>query len=184
VFWGAPHEFTRQRSRRDDGELVDDFGRENWHSNLPAPPGDFSSEATFELTPQEADYLTDRVRNHATGTMIAFLPDRGSSTDCGYPWEHPQLQQCPEAVQTQVRHADSFSLSMHGAALLYNLMLAEKISWEAKVEDYDSALTEWWESLSNRGDQLSRWDRTLFWKAARDSNTRIAVGCGTKRTLK
>jgi hypothetical protein len=84
VFWGAPHEFTRQRSRRDDGELVDDFGRENWHSNLPAPPGDFSSEATFELTPQEADYLTDRVRNHATGTMIAFLLDRGSSTDCGY----------------------------------------------------------------------------------------------------
>lgn len=124
------HEFERRRSRRDDGELVEGFGRENWHSNLPAPPGEFPREATFELTQQEADYLTDGVRGHAAGTMIAFLLDRGYSTDCGYVWEHPQLVECSDEVQTRVRHANNFSLSMHGAVLLYNLLLAEKSSWE------------------------------------------------------
>ena len=170
---GSVHEFERRRSRRDDGELLDDLGRENWHSNLPAAPDEFPSEAIFELTQYEADYLTDRVRSHATGTMIATLLDRGNSTDCGYPWEHPQLRECPETVQTQVSHADNFSLSMHGAALLYNLMLAEKSNWEARVEAYHDALIEWWDSLNDQNAQLSQWDREIFWKVAGDGNTRI-----------
>jgi hypothetical protein len=76
-------------------------------------------------------------------------------------------------VQEQITHAENFSLVMHGAALFYNLMLAEKSEWEEKINEYHTSLDEWWAELRGHDQQLACWDRERFWVIARESNSRI-----------
>jgi hypothetical protein len=56
---------------------------------------------------------------------------------------------------------------MHGAALLYNLMLAEKSKGQQKsetVDKYRQWLAEWSEELSPRGAVLDAWDQAELWQ--------------------
>jgi hypothetical protein len=61
-------------------------------------------------------------------------------------------------------HAKNFSEAIHGASLLYNLMLAEKMGilggdlHEGMVSHYEDELTKWADYLQSRIDDLGRWD--------------------------
>src|SRR5690606_24242924 len=63
----------RRRLRGQDDDLLDEPARANWHPNIPEPPTDLLEKATFKLTPAEADYLSERVRIHTPGSLLAFL---------------------------------------------------------------------------------------------------------------
>ncbi|MBC7589919.1 MAG: hypothetical protein H7226_02590 [Salinibacterium sp.] len=68
---------------------------------------------------------------------------------------------------------------MHGAALLYNLLLAEAYeaqeftTIEAPVDRYRDYLGTWQVDLDLMGSTLADWDRNEFWRLVRAKNTGV-----------
>ena len=121
----AFYEQQRRTQRTDDGDPVEDAVR-NWHAGLPPAPADLLEGASFELGRGEAEYLRERIMANVPDSLLAFLVDRdhgGASPT--FPWLHPRFGDLPSALQAQLRHARNFSETIHGASLLYNLMLAD-----------------------------------------------------------
>ena len=160
----------------DDGETVARSSRFNWHPSIPAPPTDFPQGATFALTRDEAEYLRERVLTSAPKSFLAFLLDRGQSTESvDFPWVHPQIGELPLRMLNDLEHARNFSEALHGAALLYNLMLAEKCDWADYVESYGNEVAAWEQNLSAGAPRFAQWDRTTFWEVARRGGTHISL---------
>src|SRR4030095_13588388 len=70
-------------------------------------------------------------------------------------------------------HARNFSELMLGAALLYNLILAEQAQRDDGVEDYRVRFTEWVKMLAPRSRAFADWRRERFWELANASKQRI-----------
>jgi hypothetical protein len=85
------------------------------------------------------------------------------------------LEQFPQRLRLQVEHARKFSEVMHGAALLYNLMLGEKSGREDEVTKYRDELVEWSENIQSRKAALGRWDRRDFWETVVSEGVRIPL---------
>jgi hypothetical protein len=111
----------------DDGELFEQTKVRGWHAGLPTEPQGFLDATTLSLTSGEADYLRERVTLAAPDSLLA-LSINGSRaiTKIDYPWLHPDLAAFPKQLQSELEHAHRFSIASFGAALLYNLLLAEK----------------------------------------------------------
>jgi hypothetical protein len=146
----------------------------NWHPGLPPRPDDFPRRAGFSLSMPEAEYLQDRIMARNPGTLLAFLADRGhASTDIQFPWNHPQFGDFPARLQLQLRHSRNFSETLHGAALLYNLMLAEKLSSTKLEDDYRHRLSRWAAMIGERHRELAGWDLEGMWAAAEADEPRV-----------
>lgn len=63
---------------------------------------------------------------------------------------------------------------MHGAPLLYNLMLAEQAQLKDGVAKYLQSLAQWAGTLSKRARVLAQWNRVRFWDIVRSVNPRIS----------
>ena len=159
----------------------------NWHEGIPQQPDDFPLGATLALEFEEAEYLYQQIMTSVPGTFLAFLVDQSDWWDkAAYPWQHPQVRDCSRQVRDQLRHARLFSLVMLGAALLYNLMLAEKRAAghagepdtaSALVDEYRWKIEQWHADIRKAGRTLDRWagDRDVFWRSVHVSNPRIPV---------
>jgi hypothetical protein len=175
LFPGSQDDFHRyfdrldesEGARDDDGDLVNGARRRPWHAHLPNPPADFPVSASFRLTYEEAHYLAERICFSAPRSLLAFLVQRARTLDAPYPWAHPQLGEFPQAVQHALGQARLLAEGMHGAALLYNLMLAEEFpvadSRDRLVEGYRLELTDWCDELASRRDAFEAWDLNAFW---------------------
>ncbi len=75
-------------------------------------------------------------------------------------------------LQDAIDHVRNFSELMHGAALLYNLMLTDRLNHAEWIEKYREALSEWAET--SRSEEHAAWDRGAFWRVVRGVNSRIA----------
>jgi hypothetical protein len=153
----------------------------NWHTGLPDAPDDFPEKANFTLRRIEADYLRERIMASVPASLLAFLVDKGrEDAAADYPWFHPQLPQFPSAIRGQLEHARNFSEAIHGAALLYNFMLAEKSAKKDLIKQYQSELSEWAEILLARETEFAGWDRKQFWSVVTsDSTVRISIHART-----
>ena len=80
----------------------------------------------------------------------------------------------PDNLQNQIEHGRNFSEVMHGAQLLYNLILAEKRSWQEQIDQYRSELDDWWRLMSERDGALRTWDRREFWRIVLQGNPRVS----------
>ena len=168
----APHGLTQ---RTDDGEPVEDATAQNWHAGLPSAPAGFLDSSSFELSGQEAEYLRERIMTSAPDTLLAFLVDQGhESGSPRFPWLHPQFGEFPTRLQNQLRHARNFSEAIHGAALLYNLMLAEARGANELGEGYQEELTAWASDLEGLHRELADWDREEFWEITSSEGARVA----------
>lgn len=78
-------------------------------------------------------------------------------------WLHPQAAHAPKALRQQLAHARDFSKTMHGAALLYNLMLAQTAGRQELVEQYHSRIPDWSGSLAEHRPELLSTYRAEFW---------------------
>jgi hypothetical protein len=58
-------------------------------------------------------------------SLLARVAGLGVATNVAAPWEHPLRADFLPAHQEQLFHGEAFSLSIRGAVILYNLMLAE-----------------------------------------------------------
>ena len=185
------HFYSQQRrvkAENSENELAERLPR-NWHAGLPDAPPYFPDGVTFDLTSSEAQYLRERIRSSAPTTLLAFLVDRGRLEDfaagAALPWEHPQLGDYPGDIRSQLGHAQNFSEVFHGAALLYNLMLAEKgveldKPWQEAADGYRERLDEWARLLRERESALASWQwsgaKSAFWETVFSENPAIPLG--------
>ena len=126
----------------DDGQAVS-AGASWWHAGLPEPPPDWPGGALLDLRPEEAEYLRERIRDRCGGTMLATLVERSDRwNEVEFPWQL-DVPELPARQAELLRHAQRFSETMHGAALLYNHALAVAHEDEAREAEYHTGLEEW-----------------------------------------
>jgi hypothetical protein len=164
---------TRIVPASESAEAVTDISY-NWDPTLPNQPDGFPQQIkniTFDLSPEEADYLRERLLYSCTTSLLAFLVDQCAPVDTQgihLPWMHPQATEFPEDIKDWLLHARNFSECMQGSALLYNLMLAEKRESDELVERYREWLTRWHEELCQRAPALFSWSLQDFWTLTED----------------
>lgn len=177
----AFYRFSKDSSYSNEEEIDGCERHHNWHPGLPPTPDDFPERASFNLTYEEACYLKERVLARRPNTMLAYLLDSDvSSESVPFPWEHPICSLLPEPIRERILHARNFSDAIHGASLLYNLMLAEKVEQSAgQVHDsivsyYEDELMKWADNLQFRRDDIDQWDyRRRFWEILSEQGARV-----------
>ena len=149
----------------------------NWHTDLPSAPDNFPDQANFTLRRGEADYLRDRIMTSVPASLLAFLVDKGRDDDSAeFPWFHPQSGQFPAVNREQLAHARNFSEAIHGAALFYNFLLAEKSANRDRLKQYQVELKVWAENQAARKAEFSQWDQQRFWDIVkRDPTVHISL---------
>jgi hypothetical protein len=160
--------------RGDDGHALVGGRRTNWDPQLPPPPADFPTTATFELTSPEATYFRERVMNAAPHSYFAYLVSNIERyEDKDLPWDAPLNSGLPPATASELQHARNFSDAMHGSALIYNLMLAEQGSRDEEREFYREQVEDWSDRASLRMPVLASWSRSAFWALVDRSGRRV-----------
>lgn len=151
----------------------------NWDSALPSAPPEFPKDATMQLTMEEARYLQDRILEHQSGSLLGQLlladPRVAQAPD---PWAALDLDvDLAPGVATALRHARAFSLAMHGAVLIYNLMLAEaqRSSEEDWTERYTDLLGSWSEDVAAAARGFATWNREDFWRTVRRKRPQVPL---------
>jgi len=158
----------------------DDLAGTNW---LPAVarlmPEDFQERSSLRLRRQEAEFLRERIRlsPRTSGTMLDELATRRDHHEpVAFAWEHPMLGAWPPRLQAILGHAQNFSDLMHGASLLYNLILAEESAREEAVNQFRDRLEDWAQRVVARAATMGRWDRARFWELAMGTSHGITTG--------
>ena len=175
------YELTKDSSHSYEEEIEGYERHYNWHPGLPQAPEDFPAKASFELTYEEACYLKERVLAKKPNTMLAYLLDSDmKSESVQFPWDHPICPDLPEPIQERILHARNFSDTIHGASLLYNLMLAEKMEasngqmHEGLASYYADELMEWADDLHSRRDEIDQWDKQRrFWQILDEAGAKV-----------
>lgn len=159
-FASIPRRRAAEVGRRDP-EGKDQFSTTNtWSGALPPMPEAMLESANFKLTREEGDFLRDRIATELPGSLLAWLVKNDGYSDREYIWEHPARSEFPERCQRLVKHARIFSSVIHGASLLYNLMLAE-LGRPGSIEGYQRSLADWAAGLDRSGAQA--WELSEFW---------------------
>lgn len=140
--------------------------------NLPQPPNDLLKTATFALTADEEQYLSDRIATFTKNSMLSWLVANPPRNDASYVWEIDNLSEAPTQLRDLVDHARRFHVSIHGAALLYNLLLARKSGRPEAIADFEERISQWREELHVTG-ALEGWNRQDWWATIRRQNPRI-----------
>lgn len=164
---------TREDALRLEGlrTVPDDVGESAgsrfhaWSPTLPSPPGGFpkSIPGGFALEPAEAAWLRDRILGEAPDTLLSHLAVHRPAAESPAPWADPAALSVDGDTRGLLNDARAFSALMHGAQLLYNLLLAEEYQdsgydrLSAPAEGFRERLSGWAESLSSMVD-LARWD--------------------------
>ncbi|PPG04450.1 hypothetical protein C5E06_04615 [Pseudoclavibacter sp. RFBI5] len=149
------------------GGDLDEAGTQHsaWHTSIPKPPPGFPKELPggFALRRGEAEWLRERILTTTPGTLLAHLTQDGPGEDSRAPWEDPAVLRAPGDAGAVLEDARAFSAVVHGAQLLYNLILAE--AYEAAgydavtnpVDHYRQRLTAWATRLPEHVD-LKTWN--------------------------
>lgn len=136
-----------------------------WSPEMPAAPKGFPLDVPdgFALTHTEASWLRDRIASETSGTLLAHFLDHRPADDSRYVWEDPAAAAATGEAKEMLDHAQTFSAVMHGAQLLYNILIAG--SYEAlqldriadPVEAYRERFAEWAANLDAEVDRFA-WD--------------------------
>jgi len=164
--------------RNDDGEIVSSAKRNFWDPGLPEPADGWPKRASFSLRRKEAWYLAERINRSAGGSMLDWLiRHQLEPGESRFVWEHVHPEALDATQVEEIAHARNFSESIHGAALLYNLMLAEKADWPERVVHYEEWIDGWWSHLQDRSAELRGWNRDRFWALLQERLVGRALRC-------
>ena len=149
----------------------------NWHPGLPDMPEGFPNGVSMTLQPLEAQYLRERILETHPDSLLGQLVMTGeSASDLRYPWQVLDFDvELPPSVVNLVRHARNFSLAMHGAVLVYNLLLAETVQMPRQdwVDRYRRLIAEWAEEVEAHSFAFVDWDRADFWRTVERMRPRV-----------
>jgi hypothetical protein len=151
-----------------------------WHARLPPAPDGFPREASFALRPDEAAFLQGRWEERCAGSLLGWLAREGCATPAVHFWEDPQVLRVTPAVNPMLADAVAlarrFSLSVEGAPLLYNLLLAERRGAkhhsegdQALVERYRAELHAW----ATREAEEPPFDTGRLWRFMAERRQRV-----------
>ncbi len=165
------------------------FGR--WSASLPPAPAGFPDALPggVQLSAEEASWLSEHIVASCPDTYLTHLLRSGlPMPDVDWPWDHPALASAPEETRTVVRDAELFSLAMHGAALLYNLLIGEWYESKGLTDvaepaaNYRDQLAAWGTAVEQRPERSS-WDTDAMWQRVIRQNPRIAGNVGARRFI-
>jgi len=156
-----------------------------WHPTLPDPPPGFPNEHSggFELTRTEAEWLKERIIVRADGTLFAHLVGGPLLAEADEPWLEPSALEAGEQIRSLLEHARRFSLVVHGASLLYNLLVGEEYERKGftQVDDpasaYREALDDWAGRMAQEREET--WDWPAFWLMVAAGNARVPPAART-----
>jgi hypothetical protein len=147
-------------------------GKRIWTSMLPPPPKELLNTTTFQLKHDEAQFIIDRLVSQQPQSLLAKLArNTDTPADCRYIWEHPNLADFSEEARTLVSHGEIFSSVMHGASLLYNLLLSGLREQQAWIDVYQARLLDWRDQLDLPS--VRAWSLDSFWQAVDHPTHRI-----------
>ena len=175
-----------------EADELTERSRGSWHPTLPGPPANFPQEVEggLRLHPDEARWLRERILDAVPGTLLAYLlePEHRPGSEGDAPWDEPVALAAPEPIGSLVRDAQRFSLAMHGAALLYNLLIAERYEraglseHEQPAARYRDRLSEW-SDLMSAEPSLKGWDRSGMWTLLIEKNSRISTNVKARQFI-
>lgn len=140
--------------------------------HLPKAPAGLLSAADFALTAEEEQYLSDLIAGSSKGSMLSWLIHRAPGQMPDHVWEIDDLAHAPGELAELVDHARRFHTTIHGAALVYNLLLARKTGRDEAVAHYEDALDEWRDELEQTR-ALDAWSRESWWRTVARQNPRV-----------
>lgn len=149
---------TRQRSGRPSNTGP-------WHPGIPSVPHTFPNQIDdgFALNEAEAEWLRDRLAQSSPHSLLNALLYKAPENDSEQLWTDSAVRSCTGEAKELVELAEVFSKMIHGAQLLYNLLLARKAETayperhEGRIEGFEEELHDWAESIVTEG-VLDRWD--------------------------
>jgi hypothetical protein len=142
-----------------------------WDPSMPGPPEDFFAltSCDFTLTRDEATWLAERIGQAAPDTLLEFLVEKGSRRPDGaqFAWDDNEVNAAMGQVRDAVYEARRFAAAMHGAALVYNLLLAERAEGLGMTRhdgqrDYFADLLDQWSGEVQASD-LGSWNLEGLW---------------------
>jgi Family of unknown function (DUF6361) len=185
LYWGALRQYAivqvaepldvlgRRVSPDPDQEELAERVLGAWSPTLPPVPAGFPRhpKTGFELSRTEAGWLQERMLGGTEGSLLHHLASDGNrpQANSDAPWDDPICHTSSPEVKRILEHARLFSLAVHGASYLYNLMIAERYvkaghtKIENPVERYRDLLQEWAQECEKNDGELSAWDRSAFW---------------------
>ncbi|NCT90978.1 hypothetical protein GXB85_08470 [Cellulomonas sp. APG4] len=166
-------ELAAARPRADDPEADHHVPTSGFVASLPPAPDGLLERTDFRLTAEEAEFLGHQIRASTTGSLLAWLVDHPPTGDVEHVWDLPGIEHAPPAMVSLVDHGRRLHTVVHGAALLYNLMLAEESGSQDLTQDYNEALDVWAAEVA-APDVLDGWDRDEFWATLLTLNPRIS----------
>jgi hypothetical protein len=167
-----------------EAEELTDLRVGRWPATMPQPPNGFPEVVGtgLDLNSQEASWLQERILTSTPGSLLAHLLKTGNrpEADASRPWLATAVASAPGQVGTDLEYARRFSTCLHGAALLYNLLVAEEYekAGHNRVEppDYRELLDDWAEHMAT----VEPWDRSDMWSRLITINPRIAMNMRAK----
>ncbi len=171
----AAEQTAGSQSQRGDDRETEGLTAPTWHPRIPEPPAGFPEEVDFTLTREEASFLVDRIVFSHPDSLLAFLARQCQPADVDAPWQHPDYGSFESHHKVLLHHARLFSDMMHGASLLYNILLAERRQWDERIEEHRAAFRDWEETLDR--DALQSWNLGQLWEQTMDKGHTI-----TRRT--
>ena len=190
TFNGTRGEYFRSKDRPNSSAPLrgtgagdpQDHQRPRWHVNLPTPPENLWGEATLDLTAVEAKYLQERMLASHPGSLLAHFVSNPVelSEDSPFPWDVIDASILQSDLRIKLDYARYFSEAIHGASLLYNLMLAEASlarslpKAAARVDGYRGQLDDWAAMLEARSVAIEAVDRSEFWSVIHGSGANVA----------
>ncbi len=156
---------TSAKDHAGDDHSADPTRATPWHPRLPEPPTDLLQVATFRLSDDEAAFIVDRLVDSNPDSLLTFLASRDGRADADDIWTHPYMADFPSGARHIVAHAQVFSEAMHGASLLYNLLLSEQRGNAEWVGHYEDHLARWRQSFDVA--RLRTWSLDALWQETR-----------------
>jgi hypothetical protein len=174
-YYAQLNRHSRRTAERDVEH--DDLVAPNWHAGLIAPPEDFPHECSLRLRRADAEYLSERIRlsPRCVGSLLAELVTRRQNNESvDFVWQLPFIAELPPKLRELLEHARNFSELMHGAPLLYNLILAEQEHSDEGVSTFRRRFSKWKQLIAGRPLVFAEWKRARFWELANTGNPRIS----------
>ncbi len=154
-----------------------------WAPSIPAPPDDFFSltRCDFELTQDEATWLAERIVDAAPETLLQLLIASGNraSPSARFVWDDPEAAAATGRIRGALNEARRFALVVHGAMLLYNVLLAERAEELGLTEhdglrdDFSTQLSDW--SDETEASDLGAWDLERLWALIAEQGRAVAA---------
>lgn len=175
-YFRRQHDYRQLANRTvkaDDPEARDLLPGAGLDPHLPEPPHEWLKAVDFRLTSDEEVYLSDRIASAAEGSMLAWLIHNPPGNRPDFVWEIDNLNRAPEQLRDLADHARRFSIIIHGAALLYNLLLARRRGDSELIDNYEDRIDRWGTDILRPSRALEGWSRADWWSTIQRRNPRL-----------